>query len=61
MAILFLGRRVQTILFFVRKGKTRVGGSVNHGIKNSLPNIEFGIVDLEHAEFCLESLIHDIS
>ena len=24
--------------FFVGKGKTRVGGSVNHGIKNSSPN-----------------------
>ena len=25
--------------FFVGKGKTRVGGSVNHGIKNLSPNI----------------------
>ena len=26
--------------FFVGKGKTRVGGSVNHGIKNSSPKVD---------------------
>ena len=28
--------------FFVGKGKTRVGGSVNHGIKNSSPYLTLG-------------------
>ena len=34
--ISWVGKNMQ-FYFFVRKGKTRVGGSVNHGIKNSSP------------------------
>ena len=34
--IFWIGKDMQ-FYFFVGKGKTRVGGSVNHGIKNSSP------------------------
>ena len=34
--IFWVGKNMQ-FYFFVGKGETRVGGSVNHGIKNSSP------------------------